>query len=174
MKGLRLSGKWALPDELVQFMANLPKTIEGAKIWPLSRCMRFWWSLLVAKMEADAEDERHGYAIQSISEFVIETFLLRTANRSEAERLLFHLLRSVREHVLVKKNPFLHTFARFLGALDGPLVTEETSLEGEDEGDKGPKRASNLKNGLLNQRGLIRVTATSLPTSILTVYMFAR
>jgi hypothetical protein len=179
MKGFRLSGKWALPDELVQFMSNLPKTIESAKIWPLSRCIRFWWSLLLAKMEADAADERHGYAIQSISEFIIETFLLRTANRSEAERLLFHLLRSVREHVLVKKNPFLHTFARFLGALEGPLISDDVvGPHGEEDAgsqsERGLKRAPNQKVALLNQRGLIRVTATSLPTSILTVYMFAR
>jgi hypothetical protein len=176
MKELRSSGKWVLPDELVRFMSNLPKTIEASKVWPLSKCIRFWWSMLSLKMESDAEDDRHGYGIQSISEFVIETCLLRTENRSQAEMLLYHLMRSVRDHVVVKRNPFLHTFARFLGALDGPLLSEDNLLlEEENREESETKRSSNQKPpGLLNQKGLIRVTSTSLPTSILTVYMFTR
>lgn len=174
MKEFRTSGKWVLPDALVQFMSNLPKTIEASKVWPLSKCIRFWWSMLSLKLEADGEDDRYGYGVQNISEFVIETFLLRTENRSQAEMLLYHLMRSVRDHVIVKRNPFLHTFARFLGALDGPLLNENYLLEEEGEEDGEMKRSSNQKAGLLNQKGLIRITSTSLPTSILTVYMFTR
>jgi hypothetical protein len=168
-----------LPDELVQFMSNLPKTIEASRVWSLSKCVRFWWSILSLKMESDTEDDRYGYGIQGISEFIIETFLLRTENRSEAELLLYHLVRSVRDHVIVKRNPFLHTFARFLGALDGPLLNEDCIFEeaegGEEKESGGIKRSKGTAaGGLLNQKGLIRVTSTTLPTSILTVYMFAR
>lgn len=171
MKSFRTSGKWVLPDELVQFMSNLPKSIEGSKVWPLSRCIRFWWSLICSKLEADAEDDRYGYGIQNISQFLIETFLLRSENRHQAEILMYHFMRSIREHVLVKKHPFLHTLARFLGALDGPFMNENAI---EEDVESSLKRNSNQKNGLVNQKGLIRVTSTSLPTSILTVYLFAR
>jgi hypothetical protein len=164
----RSSGRWVLPDELVQFMTNLPRTIEGSKIWPLSRVIRYWWSMLALKMEADAEDDHHGYGIQKLPEFIIESFLLRTEHRQEAEIQMYHLMVSLREYVLVKKNAFLHTFARFLGTLDAPSL-ESNSLEEDDGSTKrvGPK-------GLLNQKGLIRTTSSSLSTGILTVYMFTR
>lgn len=170
MKNFRTTGKWVLPDGLVQFMSNLPKTIESSNVWPLSQCIRFWWNMLSLKMDADAEDDRYGYGVQNISDFFIETFLLRTENRNQAEMLMYHFMRSVREHVIVKKHPLLHTLARFLGALDGPLIND---VQVEDDADIGMKRAVQ-KVGLVNQKGLIRVTSSSLPTSILTVYMFTR
>lgn len=170
MKQLRASGTWILPDELVQFMSNLPRTIEASKLWPLSRTIRYWWNMLNLKIITDSEDDKYGYGIQKLPEFIIETFLMRTENRHEAEIQLYHLTTSLKEYVLVKKNPFLHTFARFLAALDPPSVIGNNNLDDSENEIKKPVP----KNFLLNNKGLIRTTSSALPTSILTVYMFAR
>ena len=160
VKKFKASGKWHVPDNMVQFMSNIPRSLQMSKLWPVSKTVRFIWNVAELKYTADSEDTAFGYSLQDLSEFTIETFLLRSPSRHEAENTMFMLLSSLKDHVMSKRHSMLHTFARFLGAMD-TRSSEET-----------PSR-TNVK-AVVNASGLIKASNCSLPRSLLTVYLFAR
>ena len=65
--------KWIIPDDLVQFLVNLPRSIQAKRHhgipWVLKRC----WKLLDLKWEADNEDNQLGYPLQPFIDFLIES-----------------------------------------------------------------------------------------------------
>mmetsp|Transcript_13000 Transcript_13000/g.19601 ORF Transcript_13000/g.19601 Transcript_13000/m.19601 type:complete len:1143 (-) Transcript_13000:175-3603(-) len=164
LREYKSTGKWHVPDEIVQFMSNLPRSILTEKLWPLSKVVRYVWSLNNFKSVVDAEDASYGYIIQQLPQFIIETFLLRTTQRQEAERGIFLLMSSMKDHILLKKHPLLHTFARSLGVLD--------TVDADDV--ESGRHVSRSIRALVNQKGLIRTKNCSLPKSVLSVYLFAR
>lgn len=161
VKKFRSSGKWYIPDKMVQFMSNLPRSIEAEKLWSVSVTVRYIWNLANLKYTVDSEDAAFGYPIQDLSEFIIETFLLRGSNRDQSERVMFLMLSSLKDHVMSKRNSMLHTFARFLGAMDV-----------KNEKNEQPHKAA--ARAVVNPNGLIKTSNCSLPSSLLTVYLFAR
>lgn len=108
--------KWTVPDDLVQFMSNLPRSVQSKNpkntLWILRRVA----NLLLKKQIAEEVDNNLGYAMQSATEFCIETYLSHSKNRTEAELEMYVLTLTLKE--AYKKHPLLHTFARFLGFLD--------------------------------------------------------
>jgi hypothetical protein len=128
----------------------------------VSTTVRYVWNLANLKYTIDSEDAAFGYPIQDLSEFVIETFLLRGNSRRQSEQEMFMMLSSMKAHVMSKQNSMLHTFARFLGAMDVK----------NPEDVPAPKAAA--RGAVVNPNGLIKASNCSLPSSLLTVYLFAR
>lgn len=157
----RSKGKWNLPDDVVQFMSNLPRTIVALRPEPLPWVIRHVWHLFNLKLKVDAEDTRLSYNLQPMSEFLIETFLRRSERRIDAERHMYMLFAGLREYY--KKHPLLHSFARFLSILDDVQVDGDMSLAGVV-----------TKVRRTGAGGILKASTTSLPLSILSVYIFAR
>lgn len=148
-------GKWSLPDDIVRFMSNLPRTVLALKEKPYEWVLRKVWQLFTEKYRADAEDDALGYNVQPLSDFIIEYFLQRSDNRQEAELQVYSLFSSMR-HYVVKRNPLLVIFARFLGIFDNEFIVE--------------KVISNQKR----KPSFSKSTTINLPLSLLSVYLFAR
>ena len=160
IRKFKSTGRWHIPDDMVQFMSNLLRSVEAEKLWSVATTARFVWNLCNLKYSVDAEDAVFGFSIQSLTEFVTETFLLRSQTRSQAERHMYLMLSSLKEHVMNKRHSLLHTFARFLGAMSSKSV-EEMNL-------KSSQRTA------VHATGLIKTSNCSLPASLLSVYLFAR
>ena len=66
---------WMLPDELVEFLANLPKTVQATSPKALSWLCREINNLLDEKHKAESLDEKEGQQTQSMNE--VSYWLLR-------------------------------------------------------------------------------------------------
>jgi len=129
---------WQIPDGLVRFMSNLPRTVMAISPKPLAWCVRRVWYLLAEKFKADETDETQGLPIQEVEEHMIEAFLIRSEKRSDAELDLYVLLATLKEHY--QKHMLLHTYARFIGVLDGWTAAEIKRLADEKQEAKDKKR----------------------------------
>lgn len=114
--------KWSLPDELVRFLSNLPKTIQATNPKSINWLMKRVLVIFELKYHADDDDRKLGYNLQPLTEYIIEIFLLRYKSRTEAEFELYYLIDTLKEHY--DKHPLLQLFARFLNIL-GTLPIEE-------------------------------------------------
>jgi len=113
---------WQIPDELVRFMSQLPRTVIAINPLPMSWAVRRVWTLMNLKRIVDDQDEHLGYAVQPFNEFLVENYLTRCEKRSDAELAMYLLLTTLQE--LYLRHPLLHTFSRFVGVLDGMSVEE--------------------------------------------------
>lgn len=104
--------KWVLPDNLVSFLANLPPTVQAWNPHSLVWTVKMSFILLDYKQHVDKQDKSHNYALQSFLDFLIETFLHKVSNRSQAELALYQYIRSLREHH--QGQYLLHLMARAL------------------------------------------------------------
>ena len=124
-KGAKQGSVWQVPDDLVRFMSNLPRSVQALNPRPLTWALRRVWVLCHDKKVCDDADSALGYSIQSTPEFLIEYYLKQLPTRSEAEMATYELIQALQEHH--RAHPLLHTFARFIGVLDG-LSAEELVL----------------------------------------------
>ena len=124
------AGLWQTPDQLVKFMGNLPRSIQASRQLSVPETLRRVWSLMEIKYDNDVDDDLLGYPIQSAEDFMIESHLERSYQRSEAEQMIWVLLDSIRQ--LYLKHPLLQTFSRFLGILDvaPPLIIPSQNSSG--------------------------------------------
>lgn len=165
------AGVWVLPDEIVQFVCNLPRSVMAHRPYALSWTVNRITHLFMSKIIADEEDVATGYPVQSLEQFIVEKYLMLTEERSEAEIGIHRLLQSVKEHH--KRHPLLHIFARFMNILQDPL-----SVKASDSGDK--KRRSTLKKKCSIQQDmfvmdeLLKPSSKELPLTVLSIYLFAR
>ena len=104
-------------------MAISPKVTP----WVLRRI----WTLIDKKHDADLIDDSHSMPIQDLEEFVIESYLIRSEKRSDAELSIYTLCLSMQE--TYNKHPMIHTFARFFGILDGYTVEQMKKFSEEKE-----------------------------------------
>ena len=117
---------WIIPDDLVRFMGNLPRSVFAMRPRPMPWVLRRVYKLCDDKKAADDTDERLGYSLQSTPEFLIEHYLKMLPSRSDAELALYEIFLSLQEHY--KMHPLLHTFARLVGVLDGHSAEEMARL----------------------------------------------
>jgi len=68
---------WMLPDELVEFLCNLPKSVQGATPKPLPWLCNEINMIFDEKLTADLEDEAEGQQVQSMNDFLMELYLKR-------------------------------------------------------------------------------------------------
>ena len=54
-----------MPDELVQFMGNLPRSIQATTRLTMPETLRRVWSLFEIKYSNDYDDDHLGYPVQS-------------------------------------------------------------------------------------------------------------
>ena len=66
-----------LPDELVEFLSNLPKTVQATEPKPLAWVCREIDKIFREKNAADVQDEQEGQQTQSMNDFLMELFLKR-------------------------------------------------------------------------------------------------
>jgi len=118
----KLGSTWIMPDDLVRFMSNLPRSVQAINPRPMAWTLRRVWVLCQEKKVCDDTDSALGYAIQSTPEFLIEHYLKLEPVRSDAEVRLYELFAALQENY--KSHPQLHTFARFVGILDGLSADE--------------------------------------------------
>ena len=146
-----------LPDELVEFLANLPKTVQATNPKPLSWICREINNLFDEKHRADSLDEKEGQQTQSMNEFLMETYLKRHGLRRLAELNLFVLIISIKEWY--KKSAIAHCMARFMNLIDEPKAHHHhhhgAHKPGDDSNDVVP-------------------TNRFLDTSFLTAFLWAR
>lgn len=192
---------WIVPDDLVRFMSNLPRSVQAINPNPMSWVLRRVWHLCNEKKSADDIDEKLGYAMQSTPEFLIEFYLRLLPQRSDAELALYELFTSLQEHY--KAHPMLHTFARFVGILDGLSVEEmivyqkellrqkqaklektkkdamrgigvreKTALKFEEKEKKAEDDKRNA--GKADKEELLKFCDMSFPNSVFQIYQYAR
>ncbi|KAJ1409261.1 hypothetical protein B484DRAFT_403258 [Ochromonadaceae sp. CCMP2298] len=155
-------GRWSLPDQLVRFMGNLPKTILAFRPRPLAWAVRCCYLLLALKRAVDLQDDALGYAQQPLVDFVIERYLMHADSRAEAELRLYHLLQSVHEH---RSHPLLQLFVRFLGALDQISRADEASLRAQEvRGEDALRRKRDAENRELGARSRSKLANTQEAT----------
>lgn len=188
--------KWCLPDECVRFLSNLPKTAQAFRPHGLAWTVHCVYYIFALKYAVDREDDVLGYNRQPLVEFVIERYLMSTADRPDAELRMFHLIRSVKEYH--RKHPLLQLFARFMGILDAVSDEEYARimyhhLQGEaalkrkrEEGLKNmgarervkmindAERKRELENVFHNPEHDFRITNHSLSMDILSITSYAR
>lgn len=128
---------WCIPDDLVRFMSNLPRSVMAICPRPMPWLLRRVWCLCNSKKGTDDMDEKLGYALQSTPEFLIEHYLRLMPVRSDAEFALYELLTTLQEYY--KAHPLLHIFARFVGILDGLSVEEMLARQKELAAEKQHK-----------------------------------
>jgi hypothetical protein len=83
-KGAKQGSVWQVPDDLVRFMSNLPRSVQALNPRPLTWALRRVWVLCHDKKVCDDADSALGYSIQSTPEFLIEYYLKQLPTRSEA------------------------------------------------------------------------------------------
>ena len=110
------AAKWSVPDSLVQFMCNLPRSVQAMSSKGKSWVVRRVFKLLQEKKIAADMDDSLGYSVQPLTEFVIEYYLTRSSNRTTAEIELLNLITTLKERH--KSHSLLQTFCRFLQLLD--------------------------------------------------------
>ena len=129
---------WQIPDSLVRFMSNIPRSVMAISPKPLVWVVRRIWYLLEQKCQADAIDDAQGLPSQEVEEHLIEAYLIRSEKRSDAELELYVLLSTMKEHY--QKHVMVHTYARFVGVLDG-LTTDEIKRNQEEKDQAKLKKA---------------------------------
>ena len=166
---------WTIPDELVQFLVNLPRTIQAKRHHSMPWVLKRVWKLMQLKSKADAEDSMLGYTLQPFSEFLIEAHLERSKLRTGAELNIYMLLVSLKE--VYKQHPLLHSFARFLALLEDPneqgasgSQESSTSVDGGD----GSIRKSKVDETQEAAKNHFAVHNSPLALNVLSVYLFAR
>lgn len=141
-----LDNHWSMPNRLVDFMCNLPKTAQGMKVRSLRWLVRQIWAILDEKERVDAIDDFEGQPTQDMIEFMIELYLRWYGLRQDAELALYTLLISVKRNY--KKSTCVWTFARLLDLLNEVDDPEENKTikkndglqsEEQDEEDMRPK-----------------------------------
>ena len=85
---------WTIPDDLVAFLVNLPRTIQAKRHHKMPWILHRLWKLMALKSVADAEDNRLGYSLQPFTEFVIEAHLERSKLRTGDVPNIYMLLMS--------------------------------------------------------------------------------
>jgi len=131
---------WMLPDELVEFLCNLPKSVQGTTPKPLPWLCKEINKILDEKFEADKQDEAEAQQTQSMNDFLMELFLKRHGLRRLAELNLYNLIICIKEHY--KKSSLAHTFARFMNLIDErsentPNTSSEKSKKKGKKKDEG-------------------------------------
>ncbi|GMH48833.1 hypothetical protein TL16_g00386 [Triparma laevis f. inornata] len=119
---------WMLPDELVEFLSNLPKTVQGARPKPLAWLCKEINSIFSEKFEADRQDENEGQQTQAMNDFLMELFLKRYGLRRLAELNLYVFIITIKEYY--EMNSLVHTIARFMNLMDEPNKKEKGAAEG--------------------------------------------
>ena len=142
--------EWMLPDDLVEFLSNLPKSVQGTSPKPLPWLCRELNGILDEKLVADELDDKEGQQTQAMNDFLMELYLKRHGLRRLAELNLYVLLMSIREHY--KKSSLAHTFARFMHLVDEPKK----------------------KKGTAHPDGDVKMTNKHLDTSFLSAYLWTR
>lgn len=188
------SSKWRVPDELVRFMSNLPRNVASMKLRPISWIVSVLYSVFNSKNVANQEDSKLTDQVQSFAEHIVEFMLSMVEKRQEAELFLFILLQSVKD-VMHRNHPMIHLFARFLGLLDSPTVDASSPVtvtatasqqkkNGIDSTFNANNSTTSNSSGTGKRSGatiqpnskteLFKISSTSLPSSLLVVYLFAR
>ena len=168
-KSRRAAGVWIIPDEICQFVSNLPRSIMAYRPYALSWTVNRLSHIFAAKMSADEEDVAAGLPIQSLEQFIIEKYLMLTEDRPQAETGIHRLLQSVKEHH--KRHPLLHLFARFMSMLqdpgnaknNDPALTRKRSIR---------KKSMAQEMALMDE--MLKPSSRDLPVSVLSIYLFAR
>ena len=109
---------WMLPDELVEFMSNLPKTVQATRPKTLAWLCKEVNDVFNEKTEADKQDEDEGQQTQPMNDFLMELFLKRYGLRRLAELNLYVFIITIREYYQL--NALAHTMARFMNLIDEP------------------------------------------------------
>jgi hypothetical protein len=160
---------WSMPNALVGFLCNLPKTAQAMPIKTLPWLAKQIWSILDDRDRADAIDEAEGQPPQLMEDFIVELYLQRHGLRQEAELRLYELLVSVKAHY--RRSILAHTFARLLNVLGGDekasVNTSPRKNRGGDTDDFKPSNSpldvSFLRALLVMRRSLLWRTARSEP-----------
>ena len=148
---------WQIPDDLVRFMSNLPRSVMAISPKPLPWVIRRVWHLLEKKYDADDADENQGLPLQSVEEHMIEAYLIRSEKRSDAELEIFVLLTTLKEHH--HRHMLLHTYSRFIGVLDGYSVEYMKQIAEEKGAEKTKRKEKELKAKYKNMSSRERTAA---------------
>ena len=181
--------KWRIPDQIIRFMSNIPRTIESKALHDTKWLVRHAWCFFELKMNIDNDDIKLGQPLQEFPDFLLDTMLQQCERRIDAESYLFLLLKSLQTSLAKKKNPLLHTFARFLGVF-GPTVDDDeievVSIDSHDNSERkslNNHRSSGInKNRKTVNRGShvtvdnthMKAPSSNLSREILDVYLFSR
>ena len=122
---------WMLPDELVEFLSNLPKTVQATRPKTLAWLCKEINEIFNDKTEADRQDENEGQQTQAMNDFLMELFLKRYGLRRLAELNLYVFIITIREYY--ELNALVHTMARFMNLIDEPNKKKGSADEKKDE-----------------------------------------
>ena len=134
---------WQIPDELVRFMSNLPRSVMAISPKPITWVIRRIWNLLNKKAEADETDDNLGLPLQEVEEHLVESYLIRSEKRSDAELEIWVLINTMKEHY--KKSGLIHGYARFLQILNGLSVEQIKNRDSKKSDDKVKERQKELE-----------------------------
>lgn len=122
--------KWVVPDELVLFLSNLPRSVQAINPYTLPWTVKRTHLLLNLKLHSDREDFAMGFRPQSMLDFAIELFLHNAESRAKAEINLYVFIKSLKEHY--EESPMLKMLARFMGVTDSLTKAQRAKLQQEN------------------------------------------
>ncbi|CAM9796355.1 unnamed protein product [Chrysoparadoxa australica] len=168
-----------MPNSLVEFLCNLPKSALATQVRPLRWLIAEIWLLLDEKERVGAIDIAEGQGPQGMSEFVIEYYLRMKGLRDKAELALYALLVSVKAHY--KGNVMVHTFARILDLVHDNSADHQDSQQKENLSPKGKNKKSAAASPLElkkqreeDEEKEVEPHPSHLDTSFLEVLLFTR
>ncbi|TMW56979.1 hypothetical protein Poli38472_002904 [Pythium oligandrum] len=103
--------EWELPDAIVLFLSNLPKSVVASPFYSLSHVIEQIEAIYDDKFVSDQADEADGVAREELPNFVCEYFLKTHGLRQRAEIGLYRFLISVKHSY--RSHSHVHLFARF-------------------------------------------------------------
>lgn len=197
----KTGARWLIPDDLVRFLSNIPRSALAISPRPPAWTLRRLWHHLDKKAKSDHLDEVQGLPVQELQDFLVEAYLMRSEKRSDAELALFTLLQSMQEHH--RRSSLVHTYSRFVGVLDGWTVEQMKVKQAEKEEARRRQEQRELDNkykkmsarertaharkleedkrekqereqGKAQEEEKLPLCDASLSLSIMTVYLYAR
>lgn len=115
--------KWVLPDELILFLSNLPRSVQAINPFSLLWTAKRAFLILDGKLRADREDFAMGFRPQSMVDYCIEIFLRNAPSRAKAEINLYVFIKSMKEHY--QGCAILKLLARLLGITNGSAASNK-------------------------------------------------
>jgi hypothetical protein len=114
-KKIKRKDVWLITPYIRDFMANIPRSIQGQAIKPLPWLNKMIDTLYQAKLTADYLDLRDGDPLQTMNDFLTEFLLLKFKLRRVAEMHLYEIVMCVK--AFYSKSSKVRMFAKFLGCV---------------------------------------------------------
>ena len=162
--------KIVIPDDLMQFLSNLPHSIQAIPTQSLAWCVAMTYSILEHKILADRDDRWYNFPRQSMSLYMISHMLQYIPyNRIYSEYMIYIYMKTMRS--FYKQSDLLCIIMRSIGMLDEYTIREKQLLDDwKKSGEKAlqKKRAKAAEALSVRERSVGKTASVSTSSKITT------